>query len=101
MVNFSSSWSNHAIYRYDRYALGFAPIFLAASIATPDVLILPAMLGSNLAQGAASMAVAFKSKNSNTKQIAFAAGFSALFAGVTEPALYGVTLKYKNHCMQQ
>ncbi|HEM3415693.1 TPA: PTS glucose transporter subunit IIA [Streptococcus suis] len=73
----------------------FAPIFLAASIATPDVLILPAMLGSNLAQGAASMAVAFKSKNSNTKQIAFAAGFSALFASVTEPALYGVTLKYK------
>ncbi|CYV89451.1 beta-glucoside-specific PTS transporter subunit IIABC [Streptococcus suis] len=73
----------------------FAPIFLAASIATPDVLILPAMLGSNLAQGAASMAVAFKSKNSNTKQIAFAAEFSALFAGVTEPALYGVTLKYK------
>ncbi|CYW01911.1 beta-glucoside-specific PTS transporter subunit IIABC [Streptococcus suis] len=73
----------------------FAPIFLAASIATPDVLILPAMLGSNLAQGAASMAVAFKSKNSNTKQIAFVAGFSALFAGVTEPALYGVTLKYK------
>ncbi|MCB2862086.1 beta-glucoside-specific PTS transporter subunit IIABC [Streptococcus suis] len=73
----------------------FAPIFLAASIATPDVLILPAMLGSNLAQGAASMAVAFKSKNSNTKQIAFAAGFSALFAGVTDPALYGVTLKYK------
>ncbi|HEM3332924.1 TPA: PTS glucose transporter subunit IIA [Streptococcus suis] len=73
----------------------FAPIFLAASIAIPDVLILPAMLGSNLAQGAASMAVAFKSKNSNTKQIAFAAGFSALFAGVTEPALYGVTLKYK------
>lgn len=73
----------------------FAPIFLAASIATPDVLILPAMLGSNLAQGAASIAVAFKSKNSNTKQIAFAAGFSALFAGVTEPALYGVTLNYK------
>lgn len=66
----------------------FAPIFLAASIATPDVLILPAMLGSNLAQGAASMAVALKSKNNNTKQIAFAAGFSALLAGITEPALY-------------
>ncbi|MEW4353562.1 beta-glucoside-specific PTS transporter subunit IIABC [Streptococcus pneumoniae] len=73
----------------------FAPIFLAASVATPDVLILPAMLGANLAQGAASMAVALKSKNQNTKQIAFAAGFSALLAGITEPALYGVTLKYK------
>lgn len=73
----------------------FAPIFLAASIATPDMLILPAMLGSNLAQGAASMAVGFKSKKSATKQVAFAAGFSALFAGISEPALYGVTLKYK------
>ncbi|WP_064590796.1 beta-glucoside-specific PTS transporter subunit IIABC [Streptobacillus moniliformis] len=73
----------------------FAPIFLIASPATPDVLILPAMLGSNLAQGAASMAVAFKSRNNNTKQIAFAAGFSALLSGITEPALYGVTLKYK------
>lgn len=73
----------------------FAPIFLAASIATPDILILPAMLGSNLAQGAASMAVALKSKRPATKQVAFAAGFSALLAGITEPALYGVTLKYK------
>lgn len=66
----------------------FAPIFLAASIATPDVLILPAMLGSNLAQGAASMAVALKSKNNNTKQIAFAASFSALLAGLTSVKAY-------------
>lgn len=66
----------------------FAPIFLVASIATPDVLILPAMLGSNLAQGAASMAVALKSKNNNTKQIAFAAGFSALLAGLTSVKAY-------------
>ncbi len=73
----------------------FAPIILTASITTPDVLILPAMLGSNLAQGAASMAVAFKSENNNTRQVAFTSGFSALFAGITEPALYGVTLKYK------
>ncbi|MBA1394700.1 PTS beta-glucoside transporter subunit IIBCA, partial [Lactobacillus sp. XV13L] len=31
----------------------FSPIFLAASIATPDSLILPAMLAANIAQGAA------------------------------------------------
>lgn len=73
----------------------FAPIFLAASFSNPEVLILPAMLASNLAQGAACMAVALKSKNANTKQVSFAAGFSALLAGVTEPALYGVTLKYR------
>lgn len=73
----------------------FAPIFLAASFQNPDLLILPAMLGSNLAQGAASIAVSLRSKNTNTKQIAFAAGFSALLAGITEPALYGVSLKFK------
>lgn len=73
----------------------FAPIFLAASLTNPDILILPAMLGSNLAQGAAAMAVSIRSKNPSTKQIAFAAGFSALLAGITEPALYGVSLKFK------
>lgn len=73
----------------------FSPIFLAASIASPDSLILPAMLAANIGQGAASLAVAVKTKNKNTRQIASAAAVSALLAGVTEPALYGVTLKYK------
>ncbi|BDR56956.1 beta-glucoside-specific PTS transporter subunit IIABC [Xylocopilactobacillus apis] len=73
----------------------FSPIFLAASVATPDSLILPAMLAANIAQGAASLAVAFKTKNKNTKQVATAASISALVAGVTEPSLYGITLKYK------
>lgn len=73
----------------------FAPIFLIASAATPDVLILPAMLAANIAQGAAALAVSMKAKDKNLKQVAFGAGISALLAGVTEPALYGVTLKYK------
>lgn len=53
------------------------------------------MLASNLAQGAASLAVAFKTKQKQTRQVALAAGISALLAGITEPALYGVTLKFK------
>ncbi|PZL71337.1 PTS beta-glucoside transporter subunit EIIBCA [Enterococcus plantarum] len=73
----------------------FAPIFLIASPATPDILILPAMLAANLAQGAAALAVSAKTKDKNLKQVAAASGISALLAGVTEPALYGVTLKYK------
>lgn len=73
----------------------FAPLFLAASVAHPDVLILPAMLASNLAQGSASLAVALKAKDKNLKQVGVASGISALLAGVTEPALYGITLKYK------
>ena len=47
-------------------------------------------LCSNMAQGAASLAVALRSKNKDFKQIAGSSAFSALFAGITEPALYGV-----------
>lgn len=52
-------------------------------------------LCSNMAQGAASLAVAIKSKNKDFKQIAGSLAFSALLAGITEPALYGVTLRLK------
>lgn len=59
-----------------------------------DTVIYPGMLASNVAQGGAALAVAFKSKNSETKQLASSAGLTAVF-GITEPALYGVNLKYK------
>lgn len=52
-------------------------------------------LCSNMAQGAVSLAVALRSKNKDFKQIAGSSAFSALFAGITEPALYGVTLRLK------
>ena len=52
-------------------------------------------LCSNMAQGAASLAVALRSKNKDFKQIEGSSAFSALFAGITEPALYGVTLRLK------
>lgn len=73
----------------------FAPIFLIASFQNPDMLIMPAMLASNIAQGASALAVSFKSKNKTTKQTALAASLSALIAGVTEPGLYGIALKFK------
>jgi PTS system beta-glucosides-specific IIC component len=52
------------------------------------------MLGSNVAQGGAALAVAFKSKKSEIKQLASSAGITAV-CGITEPALYGVNLRYK------
>ncbi len=52
-------------------------------------------LCSNMAQGAASLAVSIRSKNKDFKQIAGSSAFSALLAGITEPALYGVTLRLK------
>lgn len=74
----------------------FVPVALTA-LAAPagESILLPAMLASNLAQGAACMAVAVRSKNSNMKQVASASGFSALFAGITEPGMYGVTMPLK------
>ena len=74
----------------------FIPVVFAA-LETPEgeTLMLPAMLISNLAQGAACLAVAVRSKNSGLKQIAASSGVSALFAGVTEPGLYGVTMPLK------
>ncbi len=54
----------------------------------------PGMLSSNIAQGTASIVVGLKSKNKELKQLGLSAGFTGLL-GITEPALYGVTLKYK------
>ena len=60
-----------------------------------ETIVMVAQLGANLAQGGASMAVALRSTNKNMRQTAAAAGFSALVAGITEPAMYGVTLRLK------
>lgn len=71
------------------------PIFVASFAATgTESLILVAQICANLAQGGATLAVAFKSKQKNVKSIAAAAGVSAIM-GITEPALYGITMKYK------
>ncbi|PZL76416.1 PTS beta-glucoside transporter subunit EIIBCA [Enterococcus plantarum] len=59
-----------------------------------DSVIYPGMLASNLGQGAASLAVGVKSKDSSIKQLAASAGLTGLF-GITEPALYGVNLRFK------
>lgn len=78
----------------------FVPAVLGAlATAAGDGAFIPAMLLSNLAQGSASLAVAYKSKNSDLKQVASASGLSALVAGVTEPAMYGVTLKLRRPMM--
>ncbi|MDT2465291.1 PTS transporter subunit EIIC [Enterococcus avium] len=71
------------------------PIFVASFAATgTESLILVAQICANLAQGGATLAIAFKSKQKNVKSIAAAAGISAIM-GITEPALYGITMKYK------
>lgn len=59
-----------------------------------DTFIYPPFLCSNIAQGGATLAVALKSKKQEIKQLASSAGLTAV-CGITEPALYGINLKYK------
>lgn len=68
---------------------------LAMSNPGYEMMFLPAMLATNLAQAGATFGVAVKTKDAKMRQVAIPAGISALFAGVTEPAMYGVTLKLK------
>lgn len=74
---------------------GIVPIGINNRMANGyDSIVYPGMLASNVAQGAAALAVGIKSKNAKIKQLASSAGLTALF-GITEPALYGVNLRYK------
>lgn len=59
-----------------------------------DVLLLPMSIVSNMGQCGAVLGAAFKIKDKKMKSIAFSSALSALF-GITEPAIYGVNLKYK------
>lgn len=73
---------------------GIIPIVIN-DIATNGHSYLNAILSITMvAQGGAVLAVFLKSKNRPLKEISLAAAISA-FCGVTEPALYGVNLKYK------
>ncbi|MFC6180940.1 glucose PTS transporter subunit IIA [Lactiplantibacillus daowaiensis] len=47
-----------------------------------------------VAQGGTALAMALKSRSTRLRQVAWAAAIAA-FCGITEPALYGINLKYK------
>ncbi|MGX6970464.1 beta-glucoside-specific PTS transporter subunit IIABC [Vagococcus bubulae] len=59
-----------------------------------DIMLLPLNLVANLAQAGATLGVLIKTKDTKMKQIAVSAFIPALF-GITEPAIYGVTMKLK------
>lgn len=59
-----------------------------------EALYLPASLAHNIAESGACFGVFCRTKNKELRSTALSAGISALF-GITEPALYGVTLQHK------
>ena len=54
---------------------------------------LPLASAANIAQGAATLAVALKTKNQKTKSMAVPSALSC-FMGITEPAIFGVNLRF-------
>ena len=67
---------------------------IAAKATTGGSFIFTTASMNNVAQGAAVLAVLFLTKNEKMKSICSASGVSALL-GITEPAMFGVTLKLK------
>lgn len=59
-----------------------------------DVVVKVTMMCSNVAQGGAAFGVAVKTKNTETKSEGIACGVSAAIAGITEPAMYGINMRY-------
>lgn len=54
---------------------------------------MPIATAANVAQGAAALAFAIRTKNQKTKAMAFPASLSA-FLGITEPAIFGVNIRF-------
>lgn len=59
-----------------------------------EILYNGASLAHNISEGGASLAVACKTKDPELRSVAFSSGISAIF-GITEPAIYSVTLQHK------
>lgn len=59
-----------------------------------EALYMPASLAHNIAESGACFAIALRTKDKRLRTTAVSAGISAFF-GITEPALYGVTLQNK------
>lgn len=72
------------------------PPMMQALAAGADYLVCQAMLCSNVSQGIASLAVGIKSKKDpEIRSTGFSAAVTALLGGITEPSLYGITLRFK------
>lgn len=78
-------------------SVGMHKAFIPPTIATmasagKESFYLVASLAHNISEAGATFGVALRTKNTTLRATALSAGVSALF-GITEPALYGVTLQ--------
>ncbi|MFB9860123.1 PTS transporter subunit EIIC [Salinicoccus siamensis] len=81
LVVFGLHWGIIPVYVNDFATLGYS--YFSAIISMTIV-----------GQGGAALAVAVKSKKKNIKELGYAGAFSA-FCGITEPAIYGINLRFR------
>lgn len=60
-----------------------------------DNMLLIAFIGMNFSQFAVALAVMLKTKKRNLKQLAASCAITAFLSGITEPTLYGISVKLK------
>ena len=74
---------------------GFVPVALNNMMTLGYDNILPLTVGCNFGIAAATLAVFLKTHNNELKENAGPSVISALIGGVTEPAVYGILLRFK------
>ncbi|WP_104063570.1 beta-glucoside-specific PTS transporter subunit IIABC [Arthrobacter sp. 4R501] len=74
---------------------GFVPIFTNDLATTGHSLLMAPLLPAVLAQAAAMVAVALRTRSAARRGVAAPAALSGFLAGVTEPGIYGVNLPLK------
>jgi PTS system beta-glucosides-specific IIC component len=74
---------------------GFVPVMLQDIVDNGYSLLTGPLFAAVLAQAGAAGAVFLKTRNRDLKGVAGPATISAFLAGITEPAIYGVTLRLK------
>lgn len=72
----------------------FLAVDLQLLASTGTTFLWPMLALSNIAQGSAALAIFFVSRSEKQKGLALASGVSA-YLGITEPAIFGVNLRYK------
>lgn len=70
------------------------PLIAEMNNGGPGSFIFPIASMANVAQGAAALAVSFKTRDAKMKALAGAGGASAV-VGITEPAIFGVNLRLR------
>ena len=74
----------------------FSP-FMVQLLENPgyDALFRPALILHNMAEGGACLGVALRTKDAEFRSEVLSIAVGCIFAGVTEPALYGITFRLK------